>query len=64
MTQAAVAKAVGRLRWAVSAWERGVTLPRVPDLFRLAHVLHTLIESLYPTLYNSTRDPDTSPAAA
>jgi DNA-binding XRE family transcriptional regulator len=64
LTQAMVGKAVGRLRWAVSAWERGVTLPRVRDLFRLAWVLHTLIESLYPSLYEEARKPDLSAAGA
>jgi len=57
LTQRALGKAVGRLRWAVAAWERGSTLPRVPDLFRLAKALNTFVEALYPGLYEAARRP-------
>jgi transcriptional regulator with XRE-family HTH domain len=48
---------VGRLRWTISAWEHGATLPTVPDLFKLAKVLNTFVEALYPSLYEAARKP-------
>jgi putative transcriptional regulator len=57
LTQRALGKAVGRLRWAVSAWERGCDLPSVPNLFRLAKALNTFVEALYPSLYEAARRP-------
>lgn len=35
----------------VSRWERGKTLPTVPNLFRLAKALNTFAEALYPDFY-------------
>lgn len=64
LTQHSLAKAVGRLRWAVSAWERGANLPNVPDLFRLAKALNTFVEALYPCLYEAARRPAGGNAAA
>jgi transcriptional regulator with XRE-family HTH domain len=57
LTQRALAHAVGRLRWTVSAWEHGATLPTAPDLFKLAKALNTFVEALYPCLYEAARRP-------
>ena len=42
---------LGRGRDAVSSWERGLTLPNVPRLMRMAKILGTLAESLYMDFY-------------
>ena len=34
-----------------SSWERGITCPSVPIIFRLAKLLNTLAEGLYPDFY-------------
>lgn len=57
LTQRALASAVGRLRWTISAWEHGCNLPPVPDLFKLAKALNTFVEALYPGLYEAARRP-------
>ena len=46
-----LAQDVGRSVSMVSRWERGKTLPTVPNLFRLAKALSTFAEALYPTFY-------------
>ena len=51
LTQKKLGALIGRSRRAVSNWECGVILPRVPDLFRLAKALATLGETLYAGLY-------------
>lgn len=50
-SQQALAHDVGRSVSMVSRWERGKTLPTVPNLFRLAKALNTFAEALYPTFY-------------
>ena len=44
---------LGRRRNAVSSWERGLTLPNVPRLLRMAKMLNTLAESLYMEFYST-----------
>jgi transcriptional regulator with XRE-family HTH domain len=51
LSQRKLAEALGRGRNAVSAWERGLTLPNVPRLLRMAKTLGTLAESLYFHFY-------------
>src|SRR5262249_11948532 len=51
LSQRRLAAALGRGRNAVSSWERGLTLPSVPRLMRMAKVLGTLAESLYMKFY-------------
>ena len=51
LTQLKLAELLGRGRDAVSAWERGLSLPSVPRLMRMAKILGTLAESLYSTFY-------------
>jgi transcriptional regulator with XRE-family HTH domain len=51
LTQKKLGELIGRSRRAISNWECGVILPRVPDLFRLAKALATLAETLYAGLY-------------
>ena len=51
LTQRKLAELLDRGRDAVSAWERGLSLPSVPRLMRMAKILGTLAESLYSTFY-------------
>jgi len=51
LSQRKLAAALGRGRNAVSGWERGLTLPSVPRLMRMAKLLGTLAESLYQDFY-------------
>ena len=51
LTQRKLAELLGRGRDAVSAWERGLSLPSIPRLMRMAKILGTLAESLYSTFY-------------
>ena len=53
LTQRKLAELLGRGRDAVSAWERGVNLPSVPRLLRMAKILGTLAESLYMEFYST-----------
>lgn len=61
LSQAMLGKLIGKSRSAVSCWERGRKLPRLPDLFRLARALSTLAESLYAEFYFPKHDDDTNP---
>ena len=51
LSQLKLAALLGRGRDAVSSWERGLTLPNVPRLMRMAKILSTLAESLYHDFY-------------
>lgn len=51
LSQRKLAEILGRGRNAVSSWERGLTLPSVPRLLRMAKVLDTLGEALYQDFY-------------
>jgi len=53
LTQGNLAGVLGRGRDAVSSWERGLSLPSVPKLMRMAKVLGTLAEALYHDFYSS-----------
>ena len=53
LTQRKLGELLGKGRNAISAWERGLSLPRVPILFRMAKLLNTLAESLYFDLYST-----------
>jgi transcriptional regulator with XRE-family HTH domain len=44
---------LGRSKDAVSSWERGLSLPSVKHLMRMAKVLGTLAESLYRDFYST-----------
>jgi transcriptional regulator with XRE-family HTH domain len=52
LSQRKLAQLLGRGRNAVSSWERGLTLPSVPRLLRMAKILGTLAESLYMDFYS------------
>ena len=52
ISQRELGKRVGYCRSVISAWERGNILPSLPNVFRLAKALDTLVESLYLTLYS------------
>ncbi len=51
LSQRKLAGQLGRGKDAVSSWERGLTLPNVPRLMRMAKILGTLAESLYADFY-------------
>ena len=51
LTQCALGKLVGTGRSVISTWERGLAIPRLPKLFRLAKILNTLSEALYYSFY-------------
>ena len=51
LSQRTLARQLGRGKDAVSSWERGLTLPNVPRLMRMAKILGTLAESLYTDFY-------------
>jgi len=53
LSQRKLATLLGRGRDAVSSWERGLTLPNVPRLMRMAKILGTLAESLYMDFYST-----------
>lgn len=63
LTQARLARMLGKTRGIVSSWECGHVLPTVPNLFRLAKTLGTLAESLYIALY-CIRPPEENQANA
>lgn len=51
LSQRKLAAQLGRSKDAVSSWERGQSLPSVPQLMKLAKILGTLAEALYYDLY-------------
>jgi len=51
LSQRKLAASLGRGKDAVSSWERGLTLPNVPRLLKMAKILGTLAESLYMDFY-------------
>jgi transcriptional regulator with XRE-family HTH domain len=51
LSQRKLASLLGRGADAVSSWERGLSLPNVPRLMRMAKLLGTLAESLYMDFY-------------
>lgn len=53
LSQLRLARLLGRGRDAVSSWERGLTLPNVPRLMKMAKILGTLAESLYLEFYTT-----------
>lgn len=63
LSQRKLAALLGRGRDAVSSWERGLSLPNVPRLMRMAKVLGTLAEALYMDFY-ATFPKEEEPKAA
>lgn len=63
LTQLEVAKSLGIRPGTFSSWERGLTCPAGPMLLRLAKVLNTLAEALYPQFYQLHQLGEPSPAA-
>jgi len=56
LSQARLAKLLGRHPDTISDWERGKALPSVPVLFRMAKTLATLAEALYIDYYITRPD--------
>ncbi|MBU1698943.1 MAG: helix-turn-helix domain-containing protein [Candidatus Eisenbacteria bacterium] len=55
ITQAKLGETIGKRRPLVSSWERGQSLPTLPNAFLLARALGTLSEALYSALYSPKR---------
>ena len=51
LTQRELAKRLGVRLATFSDWERGVTCPSMPMVFKLARLLNILAEGLYPEMY-------------
>lgn len=51
LTQEALARQLGIRIATISSWERGRTCPAIPIVFRLARLLDTSAEGLYPDFY-------------
>ena len=64
LSQWKLAELLGRGRNAVSSWERGLTLPSVPRLLRMAKILDTLAESLYMDFYSTFPKENSQPVAS
>lgn len=60
LSQRGLGERLGRTRNAISSWERGLTLPNVPLLLRMAKILGTLAESLYMDFYSTFRKEGTA----
>ena len=60
LSQRKLAGMLGRSKDAVSSWERGLNLPSVPLLMRMAKILGTLAESLYRDFYDTFRPEETA----
>jgi len=63
LTQREIARRLGVRLSTVSSWERGLTCPIGSLMLRLAKLLNTLAESLYPQFYG-TRGPEEAVTAA
>lgn len=61
LTQLEVARVLGIRLATMSSWERGLTCPAGPMLLRLAKVLDTLAEALYPQFYLGRPDASMAP---
>ena len=64
LSQRKLASSLGRGKDAVSSWERGLSLPNVPRLMRMAKILGTLAESLYMDFYTTFPKDGEAPNAA
>ena len=58
LTQLEVARTLGVRLATFSSWERGLSCPTGSMLLRLAKVLDTLAEALYPQFYASSTHPE------
>ena len=64
LTQRELARRFGVSASTFSSWERGMTCPAVPTVFRLAKYLNTLGEALYPDFYLIRGEDETKQPAA
>ena len=64
ITQRELARQVGVRLSTFSDWERGITCPSVPMVFKLAKLLSTLAEGLYPEFYQAQRNGDVTAESA
>ena len=55
VTQRELARKCGVRLSTFSSWERGMTCPSVPMVLKLAKLLSTLAEGLYPDFYDVRR---------
>jgi len=61
VTQRELARTCGVRLSTFSSWERGMTCPSVPMVLKLAKLLSTLAEGLYPDFYRAERQRQLSP---
>lgn len=64
LTQRELARQLGVRLSTMSSWERGMTCPSARMVFRLAKLLSTLGEALYPDFYVLQRRSDVTAEAA
>lgn len=64
ITQRELAARLGIHSNTISEWERGLTCPAAEPLLRLAKILCTLAESLYPQFYAHDETSETAIATA
>jgi len=64
LSQERLGKALGLDRSLVSRWERGLKLPSVPWLFKMARELGTMPEALYHDFFSPPRDDEANSPAA
>ena len=63
ITQRELAGRLGVRLSTLSDWERGMTCPSVPMVLRLARILNTLAEGLYPEFYLAQKEQVTAEPA-
>ena len=64
LTQRAIASQLGVRLSTFSGWERGMTCPSVAMVLKLAKLLSTLAEGLYPEFYAARREEEVTAQAA
>jgi transcriptional regulator with XRE-family HTH domain len=64
LSQHRLGKALGLDRSLVSRWERGLRLPSVPWLFKMARELGTMPEALYHEFFSAAHRKDGTSATA
>jgi transcriptional regulator with XRE-family HTH domain len=63
LTQQALARQLGIRIATISSWERGLTCPAIPMVFRLARFLDSSVQALYPDFAFLPPEGFTTPAA-
>jgi transcriptional regulator with XRE-family HTH domain len=64
LTQRQLARQLGVRLSTYTGWERGNTCPSLPNIFKLAKMLNTLAEGLYPEFYAARKETPVAAEAA